>query len=409
MPLNMHNASKPKTLMGFTSEFVKTLNVAIPNFNLKDFEEVSEIQALQQRLNSIMGKLASSEENASVLLDQIENSSPTCKDVVYVRHDNNLKAIVSRDIIKPKIRALQKLQIDCTCDWQIKKQFQASKGFFIVETEEKLREVDSALNEAVVGVFSHSYRTYTPFCCIIALYSPDGYIYIIDAIKFRTIIPGLRLLKCGVKKVFTSRRAVDAIFTDFGTMGCYRNFDIPASDFYVDWRIRPINEAFEGIICDDLMKAVEKLNMGLPTELHVPTVEDATANFLGEFNLTEVSAEIVKNLLNFRDYLAKLNDEGPQYVISDKQLYNLIVNMPSSLEEFESLFDRMSAVLRLHASDFMIILNRKSKIFSLEQLKSKRLENEINEARLNDKRGHDEFKCRNIEESEESELEISEE
>lgn len=406
----MECTNKPATLIDLAADFVKTLNLAMPSFDLKKIEQLEELQTLQDRITKIMMKLEKSEENASLLLDQLERSVYECRDVVYIRKDGALKGIISRDTVKPEIRPIQKLETDCNCTNYLDFDFKEIQDYFIVETEKKLRELDDSLKTVILGVFDHDYRTYKPFTCIIAIYIPEGYVYLIDAIKFRFIIPELRLFKCGVKKVFASQYDVDRIIDDFGLIGCYCNFNTSPFEIVVDWRIRPINEVFISVIGDIMAKTAEKVNLKISTEIHIPQQKEPILEFIDNFQLGNVNIETVEDLFKLRDYLARTNNEGAQYVMTDKQLFNLIVNMPSSLEELEALLGRMSPVLRLHAIDFLLIMNRKSKVFSLEELKSKKETLELNSQPLNNPNSLEndkKSKFYNFNEFEESDLEIS--
>ena len=367
----MENKQDQVSLIDLAADFVKTLNLAIPSFELKNNSELEQLQKLKKRIGEIMMKLEKSEENASLLLDQLENPIHECKDVVYIRKDGNLKAVISRDIIKPVVKPVNKLEIQCNCKVQIETKFKGIQGYFIVETEKNLRELDSTLETVIVGVFDHKYRSYEPYTCIIAVYVPDGFIYIIDAIKFRNLIPDLKLLKCDIKKVFVSQYDVEKITRDFGSIGCYCNYNLPESEIFIDWRIRPITEVFVGVIGDTMAKTAEKLNTGISTDVFFPSQKNSISEFLNNFQIDDMNAKTVEDLFKLREYLAKLNNEGVQYVMTDSQLINLATNLPSSLEEFEVLFERMSPIVRLHVDDFLLIMNRKNKIFSLEQLKSK--------------------------------------
>lgn len=368
----MENKEDRVSLMDFAAKFVKTLNLAMPNFNLQNISELEHLQKLQRRISEIMAKIEKAEENSCSLLDQLENPIHECKDVVYVRKDNNLRAIISRDIIKPIIRPVDKLEIQCNCEIHIETHFRAIQGYFIVETEKNLRELDSSLQNVIIGIFDHEYRSYEPYTCIIAVYVPDGFIYIIDAIKFRSLIPDLRLLKCGVRKLFSSQFDVERIIEDFGSVCCYCNYNLPKNEMFIDWRIRPIGEVFIGVIGDILTKTAEKFNTGISAEIYSPLQRNLFSEFLSNVQLGgEISADTIEDLYKLREYLAKLNNEGVQYVMTDTQLVNLAINLPSSLEEFEALFERMSPIVRLHVDDFLLIMNRKNKIFSLEQLKRK--------------------------------------
>lgn len=358
-------------LVELTASFVKELNSAIEEFTDEDLET---IELITNKMRSIMKKCENSENNINIAISKIEDAQKTCSDVVYIRKDGDLRAIISRDVVKPNIRPVEKLNISCNCLFEPIGSFEDNKGYIIIETEESLLKLDLSLNNVVMGVYDHDYRSFDGFCCYIGLYLQSGHIYIIDTIKFRDYIPKLRLLTCEVKKIITSQYGVDRLIKDFGTFGCYQNFNVSDTNIIVDWRIRPLNEVFLNIICNDLINAVEKYNSNLITERHDPEAVNEIQEFRDYFNIPNSLIGLVEELIKLRSYLAKNNNESPQYIMTNTQLYQLLLNMPKSVNEVEHLLLRMSSVLRLHVGDFLIILNQKSKVFSIEDLKTKNVE-----------------------------------
>jgi len=370
-------------VMDLTAEFVKQLNTVLGGLDMGDKDHVELIDRLRGKISSVMEICKDSEELVNQLLSKIEDNNKQCKDIVYVRKDENILAVVSRDVVKPTIGQVDKINIECDCLLNGFGKLEDNKGYVVVDSEENLRRLDGMLSNVVLGVYEHDYRCFEGFVAVIGLYMPDGYVYIIDGIRFREIIPQLRLLRCGVTKILTSQRGVEWLIRDYGALGCYQNFNIPESEVYIDWRIRPLSEVMCCAICTDLMNAVKKCNMSLLTERHEPIHVDEVESFMDLFNIAMSKRALVEDLIKLRTYLAKNNDESPQFVMTDTQLYQVILNMPENVSEFELLLGRMSSILRLHVSDFLIIINQKSKIFSIESLKAKRIE-EIQPVKLDD-------------------------
>lgn len=386
-------------LINLATEFTKTLNALIPHIDTKDSTKVLIITELINKVSSCMKGLENTEEAISHLINLTEINKEECKDVVYLRKDGNLLGIISRDVIKPRIFPVKKLSIECNCLFSIERSFLPFKECIVINTESELRSLDSELKEVVLNAFEHSYRTSDPFVCYISVYTPEGYIYIIDAIRFREIIPQLRLLKCNVMKVICSQFAAKCLIEDFGSVNCYRAFNIPESHYIIDWRIRPLNETMISVICEETAKGVEMLNLGLELEEYCPNETDEVSEFMERFEINESQATLIEKLFKLRAYLARSFKESVQYVLTDSQLAKLISNMPTAVEEIESLFPYMSSVMRLHSGDFLIILKGKSKVFSIENLKNKdflnsetnQIEEAFNYKEINDSATEDEY------------------
>lgn len=358
-------------LMDLTAEFVKTINMTIRLMDPKNKDHMKIIDDLKLKIKRIMSKCENSEFLVNSLVSKMEENNKKCEDIVYVRREGSIKAIVSRDVLKPVLCNVKKLEIHCECLMSPFEAFNPFSGYFIIENEEDLRILDSHLKEVVIGIFDHEYRSFEGFTCLIGIYVPEGHVYIIDALKFRDIITQLRLFTCQVKKIFCSQNNVERVLDDFGSMGCYQNFNVPESDVYIDWRIRPLNEILCSIICNELTIAVEKVNNRFITERYEKTSVNELECFLDSYNLGSSLSDLSSDLLKLRTYLARNNDESVQFVMTDDQLYSILINRPSNVQEFEVLFERMSSVLRLHVGDFLLVLNKKPQGFSLENLKAK--------------------------------------
>lgn len=359
--------------MSLAVEFVKSLNSIISVVDITNKSDMDDIEKLRERIIEVLKHLERSEEYVNTLLSRLEsNSLREKREVIYVRIDGMLRAVVSPDMIKPIVFPTAMLDNKCTHAFDCVRPFETLSGYSVVETEEELRRFDSSLETICLGVFDHTYRSFGGFSCYFAIYIPSGYIYIIDVIKFRDIIPHLRMLTCETKKVIHCQRCVERLIMDFGKIGCYRNFNIPENDLFVDWRISPLDETLVSIVCQDMQNAIEMINSGAALESHVMETKDEVGEFAEKFNLP-INLDILADLLRLRTYLARTNDESREYVITDTQIYNLIINTPSSIEELESVLGRMSSLLRLHAGDFLLALRKRAGPFSMESLKSKQV------------------------------------
>lgn len=354
--------------MELTAEFVKTLNAKIAGMDVNDKRMLESMEHLKEQILGIMKIFETSEQTLNRILNKIEAYDCDRKDEpIYIRCNRDIQAIVTLNEIKPIINNVEKLEDGADNLFSISSYFEPLKEYVIVKNEEALRELDSSLKDVCLAIFDHEYRSYEGFTCFLAIYLPSGYLYIVDGIKFREILPHLRLLKGDVNKIIHCQRCVERLIKDFGNIKSYQNFSAPDSEIYVDWRIRPLNEDLISIICRTIQDSVENINDGISTERHEASVINEIEAFAENYGLPP-NMDILPDLLKLRQYLARTNEESINYIMSDTQLYNLIVNNPVNLEEFEHLFDRMSSVLRLHVTDFLLIFRRRSKM-SLERLK----------------------------------------
>lgn len=180
---------------------------------------------------------------------------------------------------------------------------------------------------------------------------------------------------------------------DFGSIGCYGNFDIFSNNVYIDWRIRPLDQAFVTVMVENMRELISMSNIQIPTEKYQVEEINEITEFI-ERNSLPQDCPFLAEVLNLRQYLAKHHDEGVQYVLTDKQVIELLENVPTTVQEFEAIMPRMSSVLRLHVGDFILILMKRAKVFSLDRLKKS--DEKISSLKSNNNLYFEESKYRNF-------------
>lgn len=362
-------------LVDLAAEFVRQLNLFIRSADTSSTQTQRQIEDIKRRIAAIVEKTADAEAKAAMQLGKLICTAAPASNIVYVRRDGLLKAIVSMSIPKPAICPVDKIRLECDCQHHDFPQFKTTKEYVYIGTEEALFAADQTFSGVCIQVFDHDYRSFYGFSCYLAVYTVDGLLYIIDAIKYREVIPRLNLLRCGVQKLIHCRRCARRLMCDFGDIGCYRNYDAPEKDVYIDWRIRPMNEIMAEVISDSMMEVVEKSNHGVTTEKYAMEDENELEEFTSKFGLPS-GCPFLSEMLSLRAYLAKAFDEGVQYVMTDTQLLSILEHTPTTVTEFSDALPRMSSVMRLHAGDFLIVLRKRAKAFSLERLKIRSDEND---------------------------------
>lgn len=361
-------------MMNSISKFVKKFKEEISSLDLKNEKDFLKIEYLRKALSQWIKPFEKAEDNISILFSKINSASSERNDEsVYIRFNNEIIAVVSEKIIKTEIKQIDKNVTECFCDSFEIPHFMKIKNTSFISTEEELLEIDKKLDYACISVYDHDYRSYEGFSCYIAILTPYGDLFILDAIKFRAIIPNLRLLTCSVKKILHSQRCAKRLMIDFGTIGCFCNFDVPERGIYIDWRIRPMTDYLMSHITNDINECIEKINMKIASNKFEPELVADFCEFITKFDI-RTNLVIVEDLFRLRRYLAKKNDESVRYVMTDNQLCSLIANFPTTVDEFEALLPKISSILRLHVVDFILILKKGFRNFSLEGLKMKNID-----------------------------------
>lgn len=347
-------------LLDLTAEFVGRMNAFIARASADPSAHRDKVSLLVQRVAALKESLKSAEGDILLLLSKLETPPRKDCEVVYVQENGLLRAVVCRDIEKPEIARLESRDHECLCSHVEIGPFGPPKGYAMVEDERVLSEIDKGLDYVCLEVFDHDYRSFLGFTCWLSIYTSAGFLYIVDAVKLRDSLQSLRLFGCGVTKIIHCRACVERITQDFGSMGCYYNYDADNPEIFVDWRIRPLNDCLINLITQSIFQVVEKANRRMHLETHRPEYQSEYIEFAEKYS-TEASPDLVCELLKMRKYLAEKYDEGLQYLLSDAQLLRIIERAPGTVDEFDAVLDRMSSVVRLHASDFLLVLRKAAK------------------------------------------------
>lgn len=358
------------SLIDKTANFVKLLNSMVKMINVDDKRTMEQVEHMKLRLQHIIDQTASSEMVALASLEKLSRADAQCEEPIYIRWQGEIRAIITLNMIKPEILPIKKNMDECICAPCQAPYFNEVNSIVHIETETDLFTVDNGIQYACIEVFDHTYRTYHGFICVIAVATPEGVLYIIDAIKFREALPRLRLFKCGVAKFFHCNECIRRLMLDIGHIGCALCFGDISTDVFIDWRIRPINPILTQYIFNSICKVIEKLNGGFSYERFIPAHSTEVQVITDEYGIDPHNPALTK-LLKLREHLAARYNEGREYVISNPLLVRMIEAAPSTLEELEQLAPKMSNVLRTHAGDVLIALNKKSQHFSVDRLKIK--------------------------------------
>lgn len=286
---------------------------------------------------------------------------------------NILKAVIAENVEKPLIDNVIKFTEKCNCKFQLLSYYFAPyKNTIIIKDENELFNLDSDLKYCIIEVFDHRYRTYQPFICWITIYTPTGTLYIIDNLKFHRILSKLNLLKCNIKKIIHCEECVKLLYEEFGEIGCYVNFNYIPKNVFIDYRIRPIPKVVIEFMENNIQQILQKIMTNIVYGKYqyitkVLTIKEKTIEFKIKNKLKE-DIPYLNNLLQFRDFLARKYDESVQFILPDYQLLILIKYNPTSVSDFTNCLKKISPILRIHATDILLIL-RKKKDFSVSNLK----------------------------------------
>ncbi|ORD96754.1 hypothetical protein HERIO_1322 [Hepatospora eriocheir] len=356
-----------KTILSEINKVISEINAN--NGTSDDFKE------LITEINILTEKLKDSETNVRNLFELIEQENKTPDDAIYITENNQLRYIIPYNIIKPHIPEINKLESNCNCQKEHSFRFENLSDCVVIKDENMLIEIDSQLETVFIEIFGHYYRTYNPFICWMTLLDIKGKLYIVDVLKFRMILPKLRLLNCGVDKIIHCRECVRYLERDFGKIGCYINLprEIKCDVSLFDYRIRPLNDIFINLMKSSVNDNVFELNSNISFEKYQGLEEKSIDDMIDDFNdKLDINYKIdnLDKVLQFREFLAKESNESQEFVMTDMQVLTFIESKPKTVKDFSVLFPRISHVLRLHATDLILIGSRKSTGFSMKNLKS---------------------------------------
>ncbi|KAK1347838.1 exosome complex exonuclease Rrp6 [Hamiltosporidium tvaerminnensis] len=254
-----------------------------------------------------------------------------------------------------------------------------------------------------VDVKQHTFRSFRGYTTYLLLLSPS-HSFIIDAVTLQYEIPKLSFLNCSIKKIVPNTNCLEILKRDFNLeMGCVYNLekDNNYRSVIVDWRINPLTEELYDFAFEKIFNSIIKIKEDLSendcegrssfriTPITEEGIDMATINNLtpiktgiSEIDEKELArifsrkynfyndGELLGKILKLRYFIAKSEDESLQFVMTDEQVQNVVVNKPSNIEQFFSCFDRISPLVRIHISDFLLTIKEKKSGFDIDKLKS---------------------------------------
>ncbi|KAL6120584.1 hypothetical protein NUSPORA_02663 [Nucleospora cyclopteri] len=346
---------------------IKEITNFINTQNENEENKKDSFNHILNRIETILDDLRGIDVKVEEMTQQKEDSEKLDEEAIYVREGTNLKAIIGQNIPKIELSEINKLEESCNCQFNETEKFQPITTINVISDINSLFSIDTKFTTVVLEVFSHNYRSFKNFSCWFGIYTLKGEVYLLDAIKFRDMLVKMRLLRCGVQKIIHCENCAKLLIEEFGSIGCFQNYNQEEKDVYIDFRIRPINDIFKEYMVESLKETVEKFNLNMALDKY----QNEQVDLIEEFKLNNgIKQEIpyLNNLVNFREYLSEKYNEGAQYILPDDQLISLLEANPLTVSDFTATLERMSPILRIHATDILIIL-RKKHDFSLEKLK----------------------------------------
>ncbi|EAY07175.1 HRDC domain containing protein [Trichomonas vaginalis G3] len=289
-------------------------------------------------------------------------------------------------------------QITFTPDFLTLCSFKSDFSYQFIDKEEDLKRVIFKLKSMTtlfISIEIHRVRTYIPFPCLIVLYSPYVGIFIIDLLKLRccTGILSELLYNKEIIKIFFDKELFKIMheslgiyvypYVDLSLVNTQSLEHIFKQEFdglcVVDWRIRPftdelINIAVRRVNVLPKITIKSKIDLNIINKMNVHEKEEfmhqkftkemareLVVHLCSKFgNLNSNGLKILEELLLWRDEKAYLEDESPNFIALDKEMWILSYIQPMSSEELIScLGENISPYLKEDINGIVgIIKNR---------------------------------------------------
>ncbi|KAI5180110.1 exosome complex exonuclease RRP6 [Nematocida sp. AWRm80] len=250
------------------------------------------------------------------------------------------------------------------------------------------------LEESIIGieVKSHRFRSYKGFSCYLCI-STHTMLYVIDCISLRDSLSILNVLesKDTIKILYKMNKKKSWIESD---LNCQLNSAIDLSslseplipalslvqmireylgisirkEFHLlDWRHRPVTREMHSQLYLDtiyllpLAKCIlSKLSFETVSEILSQPIEpfsepNTPEYFSSKYNLP--LTDILSKVFLLRDFIAKQEDESPQFVLTDRQLSLLISHSPKTPEEAFSILPKISPLFKANINNFFKLLH----------------------------------------------------
>lgn len=287
-----------------------------------------------------------------------------------------------------------------------------------VDSEDVFTEVRDILNAQAflaIDIENHSFRSYSGFVCLLQI-ATLSHIYIIDAIALRHRVKELSLFEnpsvlkvmhgadCDV--LWLQRDYNISIASLFDTQ-CFSAHAFPGERLSLlhivlnctgekitkafqlaDWRIRPLPQGMLTYAANDvkyLFRVAKILSQHCAT-LHQPIQAShkktmkmysppkciGAPRFARKYGIKESAA--LENLLRLRDFIAKEEDENPQFILSNQQIRQIFTCLRplETQEDLLRLLKKTSPLLKSNMTSFMrIICGKSQSVFDMGALKDK--------------------------------------
>lgn len=310
---------------------------------------------LVQKIEETQALVKDAEHSFRRILKDIE-AKEGGSNVVVVTRNKVPVCIVGDGVAKPSLEDARASRPEC-CHAPSFGGFEPLRRVVHVETRGQLAAIDKTVSQAVVEVFDHTYRSYEGFTCLISVGDTRGNIYIVDAIRFRTAIPKLAMMRCGVPKIVHCSGCAARLLKDFGQLGCFRSYELAPAAVFVDWRIRPVPRFLHETLCQGVRQMAEMADGGVKPRKAVEGNEvDEAKDIVSRYAISD-GTDVLDALLKLRRFLAKSNDESVYYVMTDDQLVRLMAIRPATQDELLRKMGRLSPLARQHAMDFLLVFN----------------------------------------------------
>lgn len=359
-------------LLGLSNAFLKSIDSNLKTIYLQYIRDKTRYRELIDRLKYIRSQIDECAISARIdyLIARLNRLPTAIKNIVEVYKDEKLVGVLCDNIEKPQIEFIRdETEITCThenSNENIEHDFQDITDEIVVYDD--VSEFDNTNSPVLISLYTHDYRTFSGFTCIMLISTPEK-TFAIDTLNVRDLRH--KLFHCGTVKYFHCSKCYVSYKREFGNLGCYKTFNIE-TELYVDWRIRPLNKVMMNILKEDAMKMqsaltrkeviVEQRVLYHLSEYNYTLFADENVNiselthlFLTFYGIDGKNFHAAHSVLKLRNFIAKSNNESPWYVLTDKQVVILIVKKPETQESFLMVMERTSALAKEHMSDIVLI------------------------------------------------------
>ncbi|EHY64834.1 hypothetical protein NERG_02237 [Nematocida ausubeli] len=365
--------------------FVLSKNIPRPQINFKSRKDTYAMKSE----GFCFSKQAKSAESTSAARDsaqQREGGLPDAKEME-----------VQSDVLKQAYNALK--NVDSAAD--------ITPIIYYIKTEEECEMANShIMQEKIIGVDikTHKFRSYSGFTCYIQVATLES-VYIFDMIELRnhskllTFWSEPSIVKVFYKaseKIAWLRKDLQYTVVSYIDLLSLHGYpeepirNLGRAVFYstgrqvrkklqlMDWRYKPVSDE----MYTDLTEQVGYLLLAAAGMISRCTEKEFVSGYKygveavqepltpEEFLLAkgiEPTESLVK-IVMLRDFIAKQEDESPQFLMTDRQLVRFIKEQPSSPEQIFSLFKKISPLFKANMNNFVNLLHSKHKSSSFNMI-----------------------------------------